>query len=533
MERTWRPYRLEIRGTLKMDVFRIGAGQKLDLRTDAPILREPDGRPYIPGSSIRGVLRHYLECERELLGCDEVSFKKLFGVTPRKGENGVLAWLGRLTVEDAVCRSGAAGSEIRDHVKIDRRSGSAARGPKFDAETADARSAGYDFRAFYEGDRPDEGAIDPALVLLWEALRALAAGEISLGARSGCGFGRMKLEGAEYRAFERNDDAGLARWLGTRLPNAAKPEDEGWRGIPTNPDGQPLEAKAAWCVLDLNLRLLFEGPFLVHAPLPPPPCPEDKLPGNFRDPATYACRGEAVADSIFVRRWTDPVYAGREPGGLAHVYLPGSSLRGVLRSHAERICRTVLDSTSVSDRLFGPMLGEKRTEKGGKPAKEAKWKGRIEVADGKLEGESKTVYLDHVAIDRITAAASDGAKFSTSALASPEFTTTIRVRFRQDELQVAALWGRVLRDLMRGALWVGAGVTRGYGYLRKAEVSSARLSVPVAFAEKHGISIPRATTESRPGRIVMTLEPMGRFEDLAPLWKAADDAGWSPGKEVA
>ena len=60
---SYRPFRVEIRGALTLlDPLHIGAGERLSLSTDAPILLDPaTSAPYIPGTSLRGALRDHLE----------------------------------------------------------------------------------------------------------------------------------------------------------------------------------------------------------------------------------------------------------------------------------------------------------------------------------------------------------------------------------------------------------------------------------------------------------------------------------------
>ena len=58
----------------------VGTGDK-NIQTDAVVATDVNGLPYIPGSSIAGVLRH-------AIGEDSESGNSLFGMGDKKGKNG-------------------------------------------------------------------------------------------------------------------------------------------------------------------------------------------------------------------------------------------------------------------------------------------------------------------------------------------------------------------------------------------------------------------------------------------------------------
>jgi CRISPR/Cas system CSM-associated protein Csm3 (group 7 of RAMP superfamily) len=484
---SYRPYRLEVAGTLRMETFHIGSGNGFSLVSDSPILRDTKGRPYVPGSSLRGVLRAYLEREAS---ADEIRI--LFGETPARDSDRP-SQLGRLTVADAFpVDGGAAYTEVRDHVALDTRHGAAAKGAKFDQEvSADPLSLG--FALTYEGDSES----DPALALVEDALRALRAGEIACGAKSGCGYGRIRLKETAFRAFDRSKPEGLVAWLGYRLkPDSVAPARE-FPGPRRQAAGTTAYARLSR--LALRLRLQFDGPVLVRAPLPPLPSGRE-FDANVRE--SDGEKGLETADHVFV-----------QTGGGDRYYLPGSSLRGVLRHQAAKICGT-LGAADVLDKLFG-------TVKSG-----AGRRGLVEVEDGRLDGDPKPVYLDHVALDRITGFAADARKFSTCGLASPVFEMAMRIRFTGDDLAAVALAGFVLRDMLEGWLWCGGGVTRGFGHLHSAAIVGASVDLTEEFSSRFPPPpgfLASAQRETRPGHLCLAVEGPA-FADFAWLWSLAQEA---------
>jgi len=494
MTHSYRPFRLEISGQLQLESFHIGSGHQLSLVSDSPILRDPQGAAYVPASGLRGVIRAHLEREASLLSG---SIQSLFGEVPGRRQEEENSHFGRLTIFDATSAEKIA-SEVRDHVAIDEKLGSAKSGAKFDQELAFATSP-LAFGLIYEGD----SASDPDLLLLQEAIRALEQSELACGAKSGLGFGRLTLSHTRYRTFQRSHPAGLAAWLAYRLnPElTASAAAFAWPQ-PSGPIGKLNPAAPPLCRLELTLRLQFDGPVLVRAPLPP--LPSGKL-YDLRSPADLIAKGAETADHVFVRNAAN-----------AH-YLPGSSFRGVLRHQALRIAKQ-RSQQKAFDTLFGTLKNETGS------------KGRLEVPDGRLLDNPRPIYLDHVAIDRITGFAADKLKFATCGLESPSFETKLTLRFSHADLAALALFGFLLRDAIDGWLWAGGGVTRGYGHLAHTHITAVHLNLTDDFAPP-GDFLPGADRHSGSGRTRFTAGQIA-FEDFQWLWTLAE-AAWNQQESAA
>ncbi len=206
------------------------------------------------------------------------------------------------------------------------------------------------------------------------------------------------------------------------------------------------------------------------------------------------------------------------------VYLPGSSLKGILRSHAERIARTLrmpsaCDPFTDMEKAAGEperseviYCGErfkqreswrndrKKYEKlhaeevqfeavrqGKAPGElpgpvkglgngllyaescpicrlfgSTHYGGRLATTDGYAVGTPpKPEARDGVGIDRFTGGASKGAKFDLEVLTSGTFHTTLHLR--NFELWQLGLVGFLLQDLKDGFIRVGMGKSRGLG----------------------------------------------------------------------
>ena len=176
--------------------------------------------------------------------------------------------------------------------------------------------------------------------------------------------------------------------------------------------------------------------------------------------------------------------------GQDEVYLPGSSLKGTIRSHAERIART-LNEHAACDPFAGHRdkdkphscgtaleLYQKREKKTELTMREAyrlscpicklfgntQMMGRLATEDAYVkEGTNppSPQQRDGVGIDRFTGGAARGAKFELEVITEGEFHTTFHLT--NFELWQLGLLGFVLHDLKDGLVRFGSGKSRGLG----------------------------------------------------------------------
>ncbi|WP_437600243.1 RAMP superfamily CRISPR-associated protein [Sorangium sp. So ce590] len=187
----------------------------------------------------------------------------------------------------------------------------------------------------------------------------------------------------------------------------------------------------------------------------------------------------------------------RRSADAGEPYLPGSSLKGVLRSHAERISRTMAPKARVCDPHFHPKDAAKeasalrvpfcgdrlRPRKG----EDGKWeshdlyrqscpicrtfgstvyRGRLALGDAYLkDGEVPRIERrDGVGIDRFSGGASRGVKFEMEVLTQGAFRARMRLENFEDwQLGLLALLCRDLEDEM---ISIGHATTRGLGRLK-------------------------------------------------------------------
>lgn len=196
----------------------IGTGKSVDFAgSDLPVVRDASGRPFIPGSSLRGVLRAGIESFCFSLGIRDLHrmtpedlpadvpeelakgwkdldlVQRLFGsvVDEKKdaaqGKAGkTISYGSRLQISDAICED-AALFEVRDGVGISRETRTAAQAVKFDVEVV---PAGTRFRGRIRFKNPAGYEVG----LLAQALWMLGEGLLLLGGKSSRGLGWVRVE---------------------------------------------------------------------------------------------------------------------------------------------------------------------------------------------------------------------------------------------------------------------------------------------------------------------------------------------------
>ncbi len=468
----------------------VGTGQDSDT-TDDLLRRDARGRLLIPGTAIAGALRSIatrlaprfadaVACQAltgQSKGACQCLVCQLFGdVNP--DEDNETATAARLIVYDAVLETSRQVA-IRDGVGIDRVTGAAARRErlKFDYETL---PAGTTFNLRLEIDHRLDNA-DQTLPLLAATLAEWEQGRGAIGGRVGRGLGAFTVSNVRWIERDLNQSSVLIDFL-QHGPPWNDDGDSSWlahqaqqaRQRVQQPYNDDLPVARSWVLAEFTLSAT--GPFLTN---------------------DLAQAGRSGFDHA-------PVLAAYEQG--VKPVLPGSSLRGALRSRAERIARTLAtlrawdagsDARSRRDRFLTicpacnpltakttdpvascnsqiktlPKRDRESLEQQGAEDKlclacrlfGSPWNGsRLRVEDAPFVGDNvETKVLDFLAIDRFTGGGLDTAKFDAVVLWKPAF----RVRLFLDNPEPWELgWlALVLRDLHEGLLTVGFGAAKGFG----------------------------------------------------------------------
>jgi CRISPR/Cas system CSM-associated protein Csm3 (group 7 of RAMP superfamily) len=298
-----------------------GFGTSAD--TDLPLAQNGKGEWYVPGTSIAGVLRSW--CQQSF---GKKFTKSAWGfqrqVKPEEENTLTERQKGHasfVTIEDAKIRDqDNVQVEVRDGVGIDRFYGTAADKAKYDRAVL-PRGSELEFEMTVE---IEANSVAPKIkAMLGHLLAALAKGNIRIGAARTRGLGRVRLRNCTVRE-ERLD---CFRGILDLLENKSRP-----------PHQQPSASLEDW---------LSENKEFIEAK-ENEPIARPRLDIIVRWKPLLPVMVKAGYDGIGVDML--PLTSGVGAERLALV-LPGSSIKGALRSHAERIVRTVLDCGAVNEQF--------------------------------------------------------------------------------------------------------------------------------------------------------------------------------------
>jgi CRISPR/Cas system CMR subunit Cmr4 (Cas7 group RAMP superfamily) len=394
--------------------------------TDMSLLRDPvdNRKALLTGASVAGALRNYL---REVTcGYDGVPGKKSILVQLLGGERGDdTGAQSLLIVDDALSREPAQ-VEIRDGVRIDSETGTAAEGAKFDIELL---QAGTTFPLRFELLIPDEEDATALKTALAQALQGFENAEIGLGARKRRGFGRCQVKGWRVVSYDLTMTAGLLAWL-MEDEAAAHADKSAKIAALLESDGQAQDARERFTVA---ATFWLDGSLLIRAD------------------------AESGVDAGHLRSY-------RPDQGDVPV-LPGTSLAGVLRHHALRIANT-LATDGQGSKLIEEMFGHS-PDPGNK--KDQPTASRVLVEETVVEG-TRPLVQSRVKIDRFTGGAYPTALFSEEPVfGGPGSRVWVNLELRKPQDHEVGLLLLLIKDLWTGDLPVGGESSVGRGRLQGLE----------------------------------------------------------------
>lgn len=488
--------RLKVEGQLVAETpLHVGGfGENVD--TDLPLAQNGQGKWYVPGTSITGVLRSW--CEKNFKQSPiESLIKNLFGPKREKGkEEGHASFV---LIEDATIENGdEVLAEIRDGVGIDRFYGTAADKAKFDRAIL-PRGTKFNFKMTVEIGEAHNANETKAVI--GNLLEAMAKSKVRFGASRTRGLGCVKLTGKKKANDKYESEPEITEQNLIGFENILK----------------LLNGSGATCsIKDLNGAASLSTDSI--------PQLEIKIAWKPRLPVMVKAGYDGIGVDML------PLTSGVDKNNLA-LCLPGSSIKGAMRSHAERIVRTVsdcenkklktqgedfhtqIDNLPLVEDIFGAKNKQEKTKGLGalaiddcyaqEPMNTKQWR-EVEVAiDGKGQQDKsdEVSYYErelwkrlreideamgtlkeeqyksdtqrfrinhHVAIDRWTGGASEGALYSVLVPTKVEWEE-IRLALdfgrieKESQLPILMLLLLTLRDVAENRLPFGFATNRGMG----------------------------------------------------------------------
>ena len=404
--------RITVRGRLHLAApLLIGEGESGEDRNDRDIhvLRSKDGVPFIPGTSLAGALRSFIEADTPCAA------DILFGTMHRTGGESIRdERQSAVSLYDVELNDAVIGS--RDGVHIDDVTGTAVDAHKYDYEIVESGADGpfYAEILLRRVHQKDEHMLKETLLRLSELLR----GGFHVGALTTKGFGRMQLLDmvVDCYDFRRSEDA--IAWL------------------------SPQRGNAAW-------HMAYDD----TAQTEPPPAH-----GDFVVTADFALTG-----ALIVRDRVDPLAAAdgekspdarMKTNAAGQNIIPGTSLKGVLRHRAAYILHVLGKEQTQVEAFIDHLMGTTTA------------RGRFIVEEAVVDAEMHTQTRSR--IDRFTGGTIPSALFSTAPVWRKKDegrSVTLRFGVRQASEQEAGLCVLLLKDLWLGRAAIGGEKSIGRGTL--------------------------------------------------------------------
>ena len=449
MKNTYK-YRLLSRITLEaLSPLVIGSGNK-NIKTDSVVAKDVNELPYIPATTLAGLIRHSLPEEEQ---------RKWMGYQTKEESCGSQLILSEAKIlsEDGKPIDGLSNKEdavkqlcyqlpIRQHVRINHQ-GVAEKNGKFDEEIV-PKGMRFCFEMELMSEEDDNEIMD-------KILSTIQSNGFRIGSGSRSGFGQISIVSILHRKLNLSIPEDLKLYLSksSSLENI-------WEGF--EPYTLAENTNTDYISYELTLQptdFMFFG----------------------------AGFGNECSDMTFVR---EPVIQWDNDDRACIIekekviLIPGSSVKGALAHrtayHYNKLKACFADGKSADElqdhvgknnkavRLLFGSEGDKR----GKDKK----RGNILISDvtqTQTEELEKKV-LNHVKIDRFTGGAVPGALFSEEVLYSPENSFTLELllykaaitedkKDKEDKEKALKAFETALTDLCKGYLPLGGGVNRGNG----------------------------------------------------------------------
>lgn len=496
--------------------------------------------PTIPGRSIRGAVRaacNVLWEERKLKDdpsgvFSETNWKSLWGddLAHHEGSSpddvlpvrrSALTFHAVSFPEYKDTDSGDSHLPRRHGVGIDRTTGAASDGALYEHEFL-PRGTAFTIRITAEGrdgeptvNKQSEGIPGPApsdsvKKLLEFIVDVLTSGAVCLGGRTGSGQGTIQVIEPKLRRTGGTTDAGALTTPADVL-NALIGQDEEGTPIPLELGGWSPEKPA-------RIKITWWSPTGIFV------AEDEKLTKQRKAAQEAENKKKGIEEEVH-----EVVYPLRDPSEKwenAQLLIPGTSIRGALRSRASRIARTVLAaknelSTFASHDLHEQIAAEPNLVRYMFGSTE--YRGAVTVHDCLSTKRGKRIEVTHNAIDRWTGGVIDGGLFTEAVYLGTKWQPiTIDIDLRQllnnieaekgpeddgttvgaDEAEDSSvereqpkpthadyahaayvLLGLVLTELSAGTLPLGSRSTRGLG---QVVVST----IKVEGADRKGVDLP-------------------------------------------
>jgi CRISPR/Cas system CSM-associated protein Csm3 (group 7 of RAMP superfamily) len=445
----------------------VGSG-KGDMTSDRLILRDVNEMPYIPGTSLAGVLRHSLSMEESVKnqlfgyqrGDDGEGSRLIVSSAGLVGENEKVTDGINPLIQNAPFFSRFANLPVRQHVRITHRGAAADQG-KFDEEVI-FKGTRFCFELEMTGNNSE------ADQRAWNAIISKfhnPAFRIGGGTRKG--FGEIKVVSCKSAILDLTTEIALNQYL---EKSSSLADEKGWWKA-FGGTGPEAFSNDEWT--EYRLSLTPEDFFLFGSGLESEDADmtfvvEDVLTWDDNNNPTWKEKQTFIPASSLKGALAHRITyyynkaAGitveklRENNALQFLLQLGFKINeGNFNSSKDSILEVVAQNNPAVVELFGQAKGEDEIKR-----------GKVIFSDFFFENQPPKKLLNHVAIDRFTGGAMDGALFSEEVAfgknLKAELLILVHNSLNNNELIINAL-EQTLADLCTGMLPLGGGTMRGHG----------------------------------------------------------------------
>lgn len=421
----------------------IGSGNK-GIKSDSLVLRDINDLPFIPGTTIAGLLRHTLGNDADkYMGSQEMGSPLIFTEAKMLDSDG--------TVLDGIIPQEKLNSEflanfrqlpIRQHAKIGDR-GATVKGGKFDEEIV-LKGVRFCFEMELLSDNDNDTKFK-------DILNTLNSDTFRIGSGSRSGFGEIEVVGSQCQFKKINlENPEQKEWYLKKSSSLS----EIWQDAETIK--QETVKTKNWTTYEIQLNpidfMLFGSGF-----------------GNDKADMTF------VRESFVDWGTTPAMVKDREQV----ILIPASSVKGAL-SHRLAFHYNKLKKIFADDLPEGKKIDDfvgknneavkavfgSEGEKGLGGKMQNKQRGNVLMSDIIQEATASSKILNHVSIDRYSGGAIDGALFNEETLYAKGQSFNLKLIVNNDAFKdedVKTAFENTLRDLCSGMLPLGGGVNRGNG----------------------------------------------------------------------
>lgn len=422
-------------GILKAESpFMIGNGN--DTYSDKDLLRNHLGKPFIPGTSLAGVCRSYLESDPKLTNLID----KYFGQAKQNKESSLARQSRVIFYDSQLLEKSVSTTRIRDSVRLENKIASPE--GKFDFEIVEL-GAEFSFRLEF---KIEDGEVSEVKRIVEKLIVGFYKGEIRIGGKTSRGYGYFKL-------LKKNREVGIESRL-LKLPSDLD-EYINW-----NWSINCFRSDDSLSIPNINDSFVTSAELRLKSFL------------FIRDYSHGVGKNDGRIDAVPLKN------------GKKEVVIPGTSWAGIFRNHMRRILSQLDDSQlmlifpecssdsklyveKIINYLFGYVVGEEKQV------------SNLYFKESSFKNDSVSEVLrTRTAIDRFTGGASNGLLFNNllayskgeKSICSVEIHFSQTLKNNQTQCTfVRSLLENCIDDLKSGYLVVGGQTSVGGGIFEDGE----------------------------------------------------------------